>query len=478
MAGFAAVVEVEHGADGIHAQCIDVQVLKPEQGVGHQEVAYFAASEVEHIGAPFRVFAAQRVRVLVQRGAVEAAEREGILREVGGHPVHDHADAGLMELVDQVTEVVGGTETGVDRIVAGDLIAPGAGERVLGQWHELHVGEAFLLDVVHELLGQVAVGQSLPPAAGVHLIDGDRAIMRVGGAAVLHPGVIVPLVGGFGDDGGGVRRNFVLTLHRVSLHLPRVIGVQDLELVGLARADSGDEDLPHAGGAELAHGMTAAIPSVEVTDYAHGMGVRGPHGECGAYHLFAGRAVCAAHRIVIAQHMRAKRLPELLVTALAEQIGVHVADCGHIAIWVVLNEHCAAFPLGPDTVVGNRGLLLSAGSRHGNHEHAVVFVGHRVFAILGEDGHGLGKRTQHTDCGGVGMLADAEMPAENSVGIVEFSIARRIEVALGDRHGDGIFLDLRFFSHDPKSTCVGVVNATLARRKWRILALFVVFPWL
>ena len=110
---------------------------------------------------------------------------------------------------------------------------------MLGQWHELHVGEAFLLDVVHELLGQVAVGQSLPPAAGVHLIDGDRAIMRVGGAAVLHPGVIVPLVGGFGDDGGGVRRNFVLTLHRVSLHLPRVIGVQDLELVGLARADSG-----------------------------------------------------------------------------------------------------------------------------------------------------------------------------------------------------------------------------------------------
>ena len=176
--------------------------------------------------------------------------------------------------------------------------------------------------------------------------------------------------------------------------------------------------------------------------------------------------------------MRAKRLPELLVTALAEQIGVHVTDCGHIAIWVVLNEHCAAFPLGPDTVVGNRGLLLSAGSRHGNHEHAVVFVGHRVFAILGEDGHGLGKRTQHADCGGVGMLADAEMPAENSVGVVEFSIARRIEVALGDRHGDGIFLDLRFFSHVPKSTCVEVENATLARRKWRILALFVVFPWL
>ena len=73
---------------------------------------------------------------------------------------------------------------------------------------------------------------------------------------------------------------------------------------------------------------------------------------------------------------------------------------------------------------------------------------------------------------------DAEMPAENSVGVVEFSIARRIEVALGDRHGDGIFLDLRFFSHVPKSTCVEVENATLARRKWRILALFGVSSWL
>ena len=38
------------------------------------------------------------------------AERKGILREVSGHPVHDHADAGLMELVDQVTEIVGGAE--------------------------------------------------------------------------------------------------------------------------------------------------------------------------------------------------------------------------------------------------------------------------------------------------------------------------------------------------------------------------------
>lgn len=110
LTGFAAIVEVEHGADGIHAQCVDVQVLKPEQGVGHQEVAHLAASEVEHIGAPIGVFAAQRVRILVQRGAIETAERKGILREVSGHPVHDHADAGLMELVDQVTEIVGGAE--------------------------------------------------------------------------------------------------------------------------------------------------------------------------------------------------------------------------------------------------------------------------------------------------------------------------------------------------------------------------------
>ena len=82
-------------------------LLQPVQRVGHQEVADLGAAEVEHISAPVELFAASRVGVLVERGAVEAAQRPGVLREVGGDPVHDHADAGLVQGVNQMAEFVG-----------------------------------------------------------------------------------------------------------------------------------------------------------------------------------------------------------------------------------------------------------------------------------------------------------------------------------------------------------------------------------
>ena len=53
------------------------------------------------------------IGVLVERLAVEARERPVVLREVPGHPVHDHADAGLVQAVDEVPQVVGVAEAGV-----------------------------------------------------------------------------------------------------------------------------------------------------------------------------------------------------------------------------------------------------------------------------------------------------------------------------------------------------------------------------
>ena len=83
-----------------------MEVLQPVQGVGDQEVAHLAAAEVEDVGAPVGVLAAQRGRILVQRGAVEAGQGEVILGEVGGDPVQDDADALAVEGVHQVTEII------------------------------------------------------------------------------------------------------------------------------------------------------------------------------------------------------------------------------------------------------------------------------------------------------------------------------------------------------------------------------------
>ena len=91
----ARVVEVQHRGDRVDADPVGVVLAQPEQRVGDQEVADLVAAEVEHERAPVRMRAAPRVGVLVQRGAVEARERELVAREVGGDPVEDHADAVL-----------------------------------------------------------------------------------------------------------------------------------------------------------------------------------------------------------------------------------------------------------------------------------------------------------------------------------------------------------------------------------------------
>ena len=140
--GLAGVVEVEHRGHGVDPQPVDVELVQPVVGVGDQEALHLVAAEVEDVGAPVRVPAQPRVLVLVQRGAVEALQRPRVGGEVAGHPVDQHADAGLVQLVDQVAELVGGAEPADRGEVAGDVVAPGPLVRVLGDRHELDVGVA------------------------------------------------------------------------------------------------------------------------------------------------------------------------------------------------------------------------------------------------------------------------------------------------------------------------------------------------
>ena len=81
-----------------------------------------------------------------------------VLREVRGHPVEKHADAVLVAMVHEVQEVGGRAVAAGDGVVADGLVAPGAVERVLGDGHQLDVREAHVLDIIHQLVGQLAVG--------------------------------------------------------------------------------------------------------------------------------------------------------------------------------------------------------------------------------------------------------------------------------------------------------------------------------
>ena len=54
----------------------------------------FVASKLKNKRAPILVRPLARVGVLEQRGAIKLRQRPGIAWEVGGHPIHDHADTG------------------------------------------------------------------------------------------------------------------------------------------------------------------------------------------------------------------------------------------------------------------------------------------------------------------------------------------------------------------------------------------------
>jgi hypothetical protein len=73
--------------------------------------------------------------VLVEMSAVEVSEAVLVRGEVRGHPVQDHSDAALVQLIDQLHEVLGRPEAAGGGEEAGRLVAPGTEEGVLHDGH-------------------------------------------------------------------------------------------------------------------------------------------------------------------------------------------------------------------------------------------------------------------------------------------------------------------------------------------------------
>ena len=129
---FPAVVEVEHGCHRIHPNAIDVVLIEPEEGVGHQEVANFVTSVVKNQGAPFFVFPFARVGVFVEVRAVKEGQTVTVFGEVTGNPVDNHPNAFLVAEIDKVHQILGLAVAGGGGIVPGDLISPRPVKGVFG----------------------------------------------------------------------------------------------------------------------------------------------------------------------------------------------------------------------------------------------------------------------------------------------------------------------------------------------------------
>ena len=421
----ARVVEVEHRGDGVDPDAVDVILAQPEQGVGDEEVADLVAPEVEDQRAPVGVRPTAGVGVLIERGAVEAGQRELVTREVRRDPVQEDPDALGVHLVDERPQVVGRAVARGRGVVAGDLVTPRTGERVGHHRQQLDVGEAQVLRVGRELVGQLGVGERAvvlqrvqTPGAEVDLVDRDGLGQRLARVAVLEERAVVlaPGVPGLVDDRGGLGRNLGLLGIGVGLEQDLAVLGEDLVLVALARADVGEEQLPDAARAHGAHRVQAAVPGVEVPDHADRPRGRRPHRER--------RALRAA----VLDDVGAEALVELLVTALAHEMEVQLADRGQERVGVLQRE-LAPRPVVDLELVRQRQLgALDLGLE----QTAGVDLGHRnALAAAGLDRHRLRRRAQRAhDHAALGLMG-----AEDRVGLGVLPADESFEVVLGDgRH--------------------------------------------
>ncbi len=71
---FSAVIQIQHGGHGVHAQAIEMELLQPIERIGGQEFLTSLRPKLKISVPQSGVLAAPGIFVLVERGAVEPAQ--------------------------------------------------------------------------------------------------------------------------------------------------------------------------------------------------------------------------------------------------------------------------------------------------------------------------------------------------------------------------------------------------------------------
>lgn len=98
-------------------------------------------------------------------------------------------------------------------------------------------------------------------------------------------------------------------------------------------------------------------------------------------HLLVLYTFGGTHRVVVAEHMRAKRIPQALVASFAKQIHVHLADGRQITIGIVGNNNRTVFIFGANAVIRHAVAFIGGDSGNECHEDAHCIHGLRVFDL-------------------------------------------------------------------------------------------------
>ena len=272
-----AVVQIQHARHRVHADAVNVILFKKQAGGGNQKALDLIAAEVKDHGAPVGMLGHALFLALVKGGAVEHPKTVLVARKVRRDPVHDDPDAGPVQSVDKIAEIVRRAVTRGRRIVAGDLIPPGAVIGILRHGHQFDMCISHVAAVGGEFLRHAAVVETAAgqfPGAEVHLINAHGFAQEAPMGTPLHETAVLPLIFAVVPDDGGRLRSVLVELGAgVCLHHGPAVCAVNPVFVMVAVPGVTAEGYPYPALFVL-HRL--GVPAVEVTGQADASRVRRP----------------------------------------------------------------------------------------------------------------------------------------------------------------------------------------------------------
>ena len=203
----------------------------------------------------------------------------------------------------------------------------------------------------HLIPGQEPVIGIALPGAGVHFVDRHRHAARINLCPMRAVGRIAPIrFSGLRGDRGGLGAEFSRKGKGICFERQdSAVGGHDMEFIGAAQTNIGDEDFPHAHIIAAAHRVAAGIPIIKVTHQCDKPRIGGPHGEVNAI------------RALMLDEMRAHLVEQPQMGALIDQEIIDRPQHGAKAIGVC---HPPFMPIGAAAIFDGFGLAPDLAFKH------------------------------------------------------------------------------------------------------------------
>ena len=265
-----AIIQIQHRSHCIHPKAIDVIFIQPEHSAGNQKTDDFIAAVVKHQRTPVLMLPFSGICIFITRGSVKSGKPEFISGEMGRHPIHNNADAGLVALVHKIHKILWLPIARGRCKISGNLISPGAVERIFHQRHEFHMGISHFFYIGDQFICQLLIGKSISvlictPRACMHFIHVHGLREDIPTVPPAEPFGIAPFIAGnIIIQRRVLRPGFVMIGIWVAFHDLPAIHLRDTVFIGgKPRELFFQNNLPHTI-ADLFHGVGIGIPLVEI----------------------------------------------------------------------------------------------------------------------------------------------------------------------------------------------------------------------